>query len=339
MVDKFVELKDKLPTAKDSFWSWVPFTEDDKGQVQNDINGYLDKSLAILLDDEAIKIKRAIAGLEADNLKLLEKIGALELEKPSAPADSKAYEFWKTSVNDLDDKIASARGKIESNNKEIAKKRYEIKAALAKSNINLTDDELKTLLMTVSGQDQLDALVALKNLYILTDGLKSAMSSSKNLSMNKKYYGVFLMASEAHQRQLVLFLNRLDERYLPKLKALKEENLALMAETKTLAKNNPIYANNLEAQRITDIVADKYRDLLIGQRKNVEVRLAALTEVVTYVENTYRTVSLASSLATSMEDGINTLEAILEMPILPPVAFENNLESTFLELSAKIADK
>jgi hypothetical protein len=337
LVDKFLALREKLPTASDSMWSWAPFVADDKSQIQDDINVYLDKSLAVLLDDAAIKTKKEINRLDQENLALLEKIGQLELEKTAAPATAGKLEFWKTSVDKLDDKIAEAKRKIEANNAAIAKKRAQIKNSLAQANVHLTDDQIKTLLITVSGQDQLDALVALKNLYALTDALKNVMKGSTNLSVNKKYYGVFLLATQAHQRQLALFLKRLNDQYLPKLAALKKENLVLMAETRALAAQNPIYANNVEAQKVTDVVADKYRDLLVSQRGNVEDRLTALNEVLKYVENTYRTVSLASSLATSMEDGLNTLQAILEMPILPPVAFENDLESTFLELSAKIS--
>ncbi|MDR1608910.1 MAG: hypothetical protein LBT38_10960 [Deltaproteobacteria bacterium] len=336
-VDKYLALRDKLPKANDSFWSWVPFTEDNKNQIQDDINVYLDQSLAVLLDDTAIKIKNDINSLAAENRALLEKIGQYELEKAAAPKETSALKFWDTSVSQYNDKIEDAKKKIVANTAKIEIKRAEIKSNLAKSNIYLSDDQIKTLLVTVSGQDQLDAIVALKNLYSLADALKKLIGSNSDLNVYKKYYGVFLLATQAHERQLVLFIDKVDNKYLPKLKDLKDENLKLMAETQALAAQNSIYAQNLVAQRVTDVVADKYRDLLKSQRENLNSRLKALSEVLKYVENTYRTVSLASGLATSMEEGLNTLKAILEMPILPPVAFENNLEATFLELSEKLS--
>jgi hypothetical protein len=339
LVDKYTTARDKLPQAKDSFWSFVPFTGEDKKDIQNDINSFLDKALAELLDDSAVKTKNDINRLEDENKALTEQIAKYEMQKSSAPASSSKLKFWENSTSDLDDKIRSTQRKISDNYSEISKKRSDIKADLAKANIHLTDDQIKTLMVTVSGQDQLDALVALKNLYALTDALKQLMANSNNLSINKKYYGVFLLATEAHQRQLGLFINRLNNQYLPKLKALQDENRALMAKTRQLAAQNPIYQSNVDAQEITDLVADKYHDLLVNQRENLEDRLETITDILKYVENTYRTVSLASSLATSMEDDINTLQALLEMPILPPVAFENNLESTFLELSAKLSEK
>ncbi|MDR2142079.1 MAG: hypothetical protein LBR11_09875 [Deltaproteobacteria bacterium] len=338
-VDKYLALRDKLPNASDSFWSWVPFTADDKSQIQDDINAYLDQSLAVLLDDEAIKTKNEINRLESENRQTQEKIAQLELEKTTAPTDTSKLKFWTTSASQIDDKIESLKKKIQANISKIEGKRNDIKRNLEKSNIFLTNDQIKTLLITVSGQDQLDAIVALKNLYNLTETLKNLMRQSNNLTINKKYYGVFLLATEAHERQLNLFLDRLNNQYLPSLQALKEENLALMAETRRLAAEKPIYQSNVAAQAMTDEVADKYRDLLTSQRRNLEERRAALAEVLQYVANTYKTVSLASSLATSMEESLNTLQAILEMPILPPVAFENSLEATFLELSEKIAAK
>jgi hypothetical protein len=336
-VDNYLNLRDKLPTAKDSMWSWVPFSDADRGDIQDDINSYLDRALTVLLNDEAITIKNDILRLEAKNRSLQDKIAQYGLEKATAPTETSKLKFWTNSASQLDDKIQDANNEIRANNAQINRKMIDIKSTLSKSKIYLSDDQIKTLLITVSGQDQLDAIVALKNLYGLTDTLKDLMKSSSNLTVSKKYYGVFLLATEAHQRQLVLFMKRIDDRYLPKLKQLQAENRALMAETRQLAAGNKIYQSNLAAQQITDDVAIKYQDLLLAQKKNLEVRLSALMEVLKYVDNTYRTVNLASGLATSMEEGLNTLQAILEMPILPPVAFENNLEATFLELSAKIS--
>jgi hypothetical protein len=336
-VDEFLVLRDKLPKAKDSRLSWLPFTDESRKDIQSDINACLDGTLDILLDGSAVTIKREILALEAKNRSIQDRISRLEMEKISAPSDKKSYQFWTSTKENLDQKILDSRLEIRENSRLIDQKREEIRSYLAQSNINLTEEQMKMLLITVSGQDQLDALVALKNIYSLTETLKGLLQSSSNLTISKKYYGIFLLAAEAHQRQLLLFMDRLDKLYVPKLKELQAENRTLMAETRNLAKTNSLYQSNLAAQSVTEEVTIKYMDLLVRQRSNLEVRLAALNEVLKYADNTYRTISLASSLAASMEEGLNTLQALLEMPIMPPAPFENRLEDTFLELSAKIA--
>jgi hypothetical protein len=37
-----------------------------------------------------------------------------------------------------------------------------------------------------------------------------------------------------------------------------------------------------------------------------------------------------------MEESVNSLAALLKMPIVPPLAFDNQLEAKFLELSERL---
>jgi hypothetical protein len=111
-----------------------------------------------------------------------------------------------------------------------------------------------------------------------------------------------------------------------------------MAKTTELAASNVQYRNNLAAQRITEEVAVKFRSLLGSQRAILETRLRAIAEIIQYTDNTYQTVSLASNLSDSMDECVNNLGALLKMPIVPPLPFDNQLEFKFLELSERLAE-
>ncbi|MDR1040406.1 MAG: hypothetical protein LBR80_09630 [Deltaproteobacteria bacterium] len=335
MVDKFVRLRADLATASDS--TWVPFRDPPKARARSAMDDYLDRVLGVLLKDDVSQVKREISRLEVKNSELQERIARLEIDKASAPDSSRFYEVWKSSQSDIDKRIASAKKEIASNRADIAEKRGGIRIMLAREGIQLTEDELKNLLMTVSGDDMVDSMVALKNIYHISGRLRELMGTTQSLAVSRKYYAVFLIATQAHELQLVRFRRKIADEYIPRLEAIRSENQTLMARTRQLAANDPQYRSNLTAQEITERVAVRYRELLQNQDGILSDRLDALRLVIRFVENTYETVSLASGLADSMEDSLTNLQALLEMPVVPPVAFESSLEDKFQELSERIS--
>ncbi|MDR1040306.1 MAG: hypothetical protein LBR80_09115 [Deltaproteobacteria bacterium] len=334
MVDKYTRLRGELSSAADS--TWVPFRDSPKERAQAEINGFLDRVLNVLLEDDVTEVKRAISRLERENAELQDKVARLEIDRASAPDKARFYEVWKSSQSGIDRRIEAARREIAGNRADMADKRGSIRRKLAREGIELSEDELRNLLMTVSGDDQLDSIVALKNIYTISNRLRELMRTTESLAVSRKYYAVFLIATQAHELQLVRFRQKIAREYLPRLEAIRAENQALMARTRDLAASDPQYRSNLTAQEMTERVAVRYRELLSGQDGILEDRLAALRKVIAYVENTYETVSLASGLAASMEDSLTSLQALLEMPIVPPVAFESSLEDKFQELSERI---
>jgi hypothetical protein len=300
------------------------------------MNEFLDKVLGVLLDDDVSDVKADISKLEGKNYGLQERVARLEMERAAAPEDTSFYEVWKSSRSDVDRKIESAKREIEGNRLAIAEKRGGIRAMLREAGIELSEDELRNLLMTVSGDDQLDSIVALKNIYQVSSRLRDLMRSTESLTVSRKYYAVFLLATQAHELQLTRFRERIASEYIPRLEDIRKDNSALMERTRTLASSDPQYRSNLAAQEMTERVAVRYRELLLNQDGILAERLTALRKVIAYVENTYETVSLASGLADSMEDSLTNLQALLEMPVVPPVAFESSLEDKFQELSDRI---
>ncbi|MDR1308913.1 MAG: hypothetical protein LBL95_03285, partial [Deltaproteobacteria bacterium] len=318
--EKYTGPRLRLEKADDS-GSWIPFTRSEKAKVQTEIDDYLDDALSILLDDSLVKRKNRIKQLQRANRELEEEIAVLIVEKTAAPTSTKFYEVWKSSTGDIERKISDGRREISGNRSLIEKEMRTMGDELAAADNRLSHEQINSIFITVSGEDQLYGIIVLKNLYSICDILKVSMAESNNLAVNKKYYGVFLLAAEAHKRQLLQNMDNIENVYLPRLANLQGENRELMAQTRSLASENPIYQGNLEAQMITDKVADQFRDLLKDQTRIIEARLRPLEEIIRHTENTFKTVSLASSLSEAMDQSIFNLQALLEIPVVPPLAF------------------
>lgn len=338
LAEKYVAALNKY-LAADNSRSWIPFVSSDKDKAGNEVRGYLDEALVVLMDDSLVRLKNDVKKLQAENRALEEKNTLLWLDKSSAPTSSKFYEIWKTTTSDIDDKISDNKRQINRNNNLVEQNMEKIQRGLESGGIVLTKEQFDGIFLTVSGEDQLESMVVLKNLYALSDAIKALMVESNNLIVSKKYYGIFLLATGAHQHQLQNNLKAIDDDYIPRITDLQAQNRRLMDETREKARTNPQYQSNLNAQETTDLVASKFKDLLAAQRGIIRERIAALTNIIQYTENAYKTVSLASNISDIMDRCVSDLQDLLAMPVLPPMAVENNLEQKFLEISDMLASK
>ncbi|MDR0620869.1 MAG: hypothetical protein LBJ61_03210 [Deltaproteobacteria bacterium] len=333
---KYMEVRNRHASADDR-GTWIPFVDSEKEKARSELDQYLNKALGILLDDNAAKNMNKIRDLYQENRNLQEKISDLSIRKATAPSDKSFYEFWKTTATGYDDQIRADQAKIRANLAAVDRLMDDIAAELSSAKLPISQDQVKSLFILTPGGEQLNSMVVLKNLYAMGDLLKTTIAESKDVNVSKKYYGVFLLATDAHQKQLENALTTINEKYIPKLIEIQKNNRVLMDQTRELARNNPIYQNNLSAQEQTLSVAIKFQELLRHQAQIVFDRLTALQDVIAFAENSYRTVDLAAALSNVMEQSASSLQALLDMPIVPPMLFESDLENKFLEISQQLA--
>lgn len=338
-VDKFLTLSDRYDRAEKDGWLPKPFT-DTKSSVGAEMNKLLDGALEALLDDRLVQLKREINALAADNARLRENIADWEMKRLAAPSDTKVYEIWKDNAGDLDGKIERARKSILTNQDKMADSKAAIRALLTQSGVEMSTAEVDCLLQTVTGDDVIEAMAVLRNVHTIIARLKTLMiRENENIQLAKKYYGLFLLATRAYDRQLELFLIEIDKHYRPRLAGIRADNAELMEETRTLAKSDPKYNTNLEAQMITEKAAEKYDQVLKSQREKVEIRRREVGKILAHAENTYKTVNLAHSLAATMSEGLASYEALMSLPMIEAIPFENeDLELKFLELTQKMTE-
>lgn len=337
-VDKFLELSARYDKAEEDSWLPKPFT-DTKSSVSGEINKLLDSVLQTLGDDRLVRLKKEINALSAANGVLAERIGDLTMRRLAAPEDTKKYEIWKSSADEISEKIERAREEIAANENKIQENKRLIQRLLAESGLKMTDAEVDSLLKTVTGDDVIEATAVLKNVHSIVFRLQGMMTAEdENIHLAKKYYGLYLLATRAYARQLELFAESIEAQYLPRLGEIRADNKKLMAETKALAGKDSRYEGNLAAQMITEKAAAKYEEVLKNQKIKIEKRRAEVAGILAYAENTYKTVTLAHSLFSTMNEGLASYEALMSLTMIEAVPFENkDLELKFQELTQKIA--
>lgn len=333
-VDKFLDLSARYDQAKEDGWLPKPFS-DTKSSVNKEINKLLDDVLQTLGDDRLVRLKKEINEIEALNAYLSEQISDLTLRRLSAPEDTKKYEIWKNNSDELGQKINEARNEIAANEMLLVEKRRLIQSMLTESGLAMSQAEVDSLLKTITGDDVIEAAAVLNNVHSIIYRLQGLMEAEgENIHLAKKYYGLYLLATRAYYRQLELFMERIDNQYLPKLTAIRGDNKKLMFETEKLAGQDPRYKANLAAQQITEKAAAKYEEVLKNQRKKIAHRQAEVANILTFAENSYKTVTLAHSLFNAMNEGLASYEALMGLTMIEAVPFENtDLEMKYLELT------
>ena len=334
LVGKYLELDTRHAQAAEDTWYPQPF-KDTKQSTRSELNDILDKALQILLGDGIMESKKKIDALMQANISLREQIADMEMQRITAPASKKVYELWKDDISDIDKGITQCRQLIAENEQSVANMKQVIRARLQEAGMNLTPAEVDSLVNTVTGTDTLAAMVVLKNVQaVLTKLQDNLLDSNENIQIAKKYYGLFLLSTEAYLRELERFESTIDNQYLPRLNQLRQENKKLMHETAALAKQDSRYENNYKAQKITEQAARTYEEVLVGQKKMVAQRTAQVKKIYAFAENTYRTVSIAHSLYESMNEGLSSYESLMALPLIEAVPFANkDLENKFMELT------
>lgn len=338
-VEDYLVLRERYNKAADGSWLPNPFS-DTKHSVRKDINAVLDKALEILLDDRLVEKKKEIAKLNANINDCQQQIADLKMKSLSAPDEKKAYELWVDDSKDIDKKITHNQNQIVKNQKHIAEVKQVMRSMLAESGVKLSMPEIDNLVNTVSGDDTLHTIVALKNIQIIIERLKGLMmQENENIHIAKKYYGLFLLATETYAFQLESSVHNIDKKYLPKLEDLRKQNATLMAETKKMAAQDAHYASNLKAQQVTEAAVQMYEKVLVQQKKRLGERQKEVQKIWALAENTYQTVSIAHSLYETINESLATYEKLINLPLVAPVSFQNkDMEAKFKELTQRLQE-
>ncbi len=336
-VDNFLELSEKFDKAKES--SFLPAVlADTKESVNADMNDFLDEVLTLLLNEEAVKIKKDIARLTKENSAINEELAELSIGKQVAAPEKEFYEFWKNTQDDIDKKIYELRRKVEENTLRIERDRQKIIVFLQNSGVNLSHEEANSLLKTVTVNEFVDTIAVLKSVHAIIASLQQSLEKeNENIFIARKYYGIFWLSTKAYARQLQIFTDNIEKIYLPNLERIEKENAKLMEETHALAAKNADYKSNLQAQRLTQEAIGIYRKVLLQQKDRVNEQKVQVNKILTHAENTYKTVKIAHSLYQSMDASITSYKAIMSLPMIQITPFKNtSIELKILELSEQI---
>lgn len=333
----------KLPSTNDFIVKplWTETREDRERKVRD----LLDAALGIVTDVPVVESQKKIETLRKNIHDIEERIVKLREKQITAPKNALIPGVTADTVDSLDRDIADARSRIDLNRDQIAATKEEIRAALAKSGIELGNEQLDLLLDGVLSGD-IVRLIAVFNSAKLIDGQLSKLlaASGENIGAARKYFAMHaaLFAILVHAQDSMI--SKIDKQYLPKLEAIGKDVDQARAKTNQLlrAENRPDQRRALEAnresQRLAEDAAKGYRRYLLQQREQIARARSRAVHDLRIADNTYETVEASFQLRVLMRESATTFEAIqkLEAPTFEQIFRNEELRREFESLTRKL---
>ncbi len=333
----------KLPSTNDFIVKplWTETREDRERKVRD----LLDAALGIVTDVPVVESQKKIETLRKNIHDIEDRIVKLREKQITAPKSALIPGVTADTVDSLERDIADSRSRIDLNRDQIAATKEEIRAALAKSGIELGNDQLDLLLDGVLSGD-IVRLISVFNSAKLIDGQLSKLlaASGENIGAARKYFAMHaaLFAILVHAQDSMIA--KIDKQYLPKLEAIMKDVDQARAKTNQLlrAENRPDQRRALEAnresQRLAEEAAKGYRRYLLQQREQIARARSRAVHDLRIADNTYETVEASFQLRVLMRESATTFEAIqkLEAPTFEQIFRNEELRREFESLTRKL---
>lgn len=333
----------KLPSTNDFIVKplWTETREDRERKVRD----LLDAALGIVTDVPVVESQKKIESLRKNIHEIEDRIVRLREKQITAPKTALIPGVTADTVDSIERDIADSRSRIDLNRDQIAATKEEIRAALAKSGIELGNDQLDLLLDGVLSGD-IVRLIAVFNSAKLIDGQLSKLlaASGENVGAARKYFAMHaaLFAILVHAQDSMI--SKIDKQYLPKLEAIMKDVDQARAKTNQLlrAENRPDQRRALEAnresQRLAEDAAKGYRRYLLQQREQIARARSRAVHDLRIADNTYETVEASFQLRALMRESATTFEAIqkLEAPTFEQIFRNEELRREFESLTRKL---
>jgi hypothetical protein len=166
---------------------WTETREDREKRIRNLLNS----ALAIVTDVPVVDMQKKVESLRYNIRDIESSIAALKEKQLTAPKSGVLPGVLTDTVDSLSGDVAEAEKRIERNKEEIAKTKTEIAAALAKSGVELSPEQVDLLLDGVLSGD-LVRLVAVFNAAKVIDGQLARMltAAGDNMEAARKYFAM-----------------------------------------------------------------------------------------------------------------------------------------------------
>jgi len=320
---------------------WTETREDREKRIRN----LLDSALGIVTDVPIVDMQKKVEGYRANIRDIEADIAALKEKQLTAPKDGMLPGMLTDTVDSLGGDITEAEKRIVKNKEQIAETKTEIVAALSKSGVELTPEQVDLLLDSVLSGD-LVRLVAVFNAAKIIDAQlgKLLTAAGDNMNAARKYFAMHaaLFAMLVHAQDSTIA--KIDTNYMPKLDAILKDITAAQAKTNMLlgAENRPDQRRallaNRDAQKVAADAARGYRRYLQQQREQIARARTRATHDLRIADNTYETVEASFQLKNLMRDSAASFEAIqkLEAPTFDQIFKNEELRREFENLTRKL---
>lgn len=315
----------------------------DRGDVDDEIDDLLNEVLDVLQ-------LSALTDYRGDYRELDERIAELEgevrrLREARITADEKksVLGFFKLTRKGYTEEIENLQKDIESLETEKEKLVDKLRDEYARMGLQLSGDQVRFYLASVSGRDIMALSAVFDNVRSLNSRLEQLMLENRgDPEAARRYYGIHLVMIHAVLKAHEVTLANIEDRYLKRITELSEQNAAVRKRTDRLLAGAPtgqrrILEASRRAQEVTDKALTVYRRHLEGTRKGLARALEALRTRYDIARNAYDTISISSALAAEMQTALEDLAALRDMHLPELIPFDNEaIQQKFTEITAAL---
>jgi hypothetical protein len=336
------ELKD-LP-SRDKYVI-PPLWQETKEDREAEVRKLLDSVLEIVSDAPVVEMQASLADYRKNIASLKDQISTLRERRLHAPESGMLPGILSETQNSIDGNTEDLKKRIAENEAEIARIKAEIKAALAKSGIQMSDAQLDLLLDSVLGSDLIRLVTAFQAARAVDDQLANLLSASnEDVKAARRYFAMHaaLFAMMVHAQSMLI--EKIDTVYVVKLRGILADIRKTRFDTRKLLEEptrpdqKRALEANVKAQNFAEQVASFYRDYLLTQRSQLADARERTLRDLAIADNTFETVEASFQLYELMQDAKTSFEALqrLEAPGFDQVFKNETLRKEFESLTKKL---
>lgn len=336
--DSFDELSEgtkyiiKLDKAPNSAWF-----DEDKEDIQKDIDEILENMIEILIGDELNTYTDKIAKIQKKISDNHIQIVSCREDKLVAPLES----YVSTTQEEYKKKITKLQEKNSSHKKRIDLVKDALKKRFTNIGVNLNKEQVDVLLSRVDGNDIVQMALVMDILKHITSQIMVLMKESKEeLEEAKKYYGMHLICLELVVYIQQKYIDKVEDVYIPKIDSVIASAKGMLQETKKLKEadddrqRRAIYTQNLKTQKLTYETSKMYKKDLFASKVRMQNAQNKSKADLSLSRNTYKTVMLSSELYRLITQSQYTFAEVskIHIPNITPFA-NDKMKQKYKELT------
>ena len=333
----------KLPSESD--FIVPPIWRDTRERRMKDVQELLDAALDVVTDVSLVQIQKRMEASRVNIGRLEDQITALREKRLSAPDDALLPGILTDTVSSIDDDITELKTRIEANKSEITKAKGEVHAALQRSGLMVSTDQVDLLLGSVVGGDMIKMVAAYQAARKIDERLGMLMNNNEGeIKTSRRYFAMHaaLYAMLLHAQTNIIekidgvYLKRMDD-VLTNIKNARADTRLLLRE-RNRDDQARVLRSNLKEQAFSEKVAIFYRDYLKTQRAQMVRARAQTRRDLRIADNTFSTVEASFQLRALIDDAKSSFEAMqmLEAPGFDQVFKNEALRREFESLTEKL---
>ena len=303
----------------------------DKASYHKKIDKLLDQAIAILGDSPSLTVITNIRSQQIYIEQRKQNIADLKTRKAMNPDKNYAKD------------IENEEQRITKSREEIERLKGTLVSQLDSIGIKLTKEQVDSLVNSVTGEDDARMFTVFYNIRLFTDKLKTLVGETgENIAVAKKYYGMHtvLLMTLLHLHDV--YIGRVEQSYVPKIKKIIDQNQKLQSETKSLMKrsdgaNKASFKANLESQDLTGKVATMYLSFLERKKNKVVESRKKVHKEWTVAVNTFNTVTAAQLLISLIRESEAFYKSLTALQVPDLLTFSNvEMKNEFQRLTVQM---